>query len=148
MRLECCQGGNQRQGSAADDVGALCAGYFRSFTYRRKQNFFDLDQQSAQANVKGTKEWAKREAVVKKISACQDPIAKKELKEKFCRIYGEYKGFDEHGVRQFVREDGDLKMEVPGEEDSIDEQRNANTELEMAIAREKGISQNNLYTMM
>lgn len=117
---------------------------YRQFTTQDRM----LDQNSAQANVKGTKEWAKREALVQKIKDCKDPDKKAQMKEEFSRIYGEYKGIDEHGVVQFVREDGGLKMDVPGEENEIDEHRNANTELESAIAREKGLTSTNLYTMM
>lgn len=99
-----------------------------------------LDEKSARANICGTKEWLERRKLVIQIRNCQDPKLKAELKKSFTDTYGEYQGYDENGIHQFVREDGDLKMPVPGETVTISHQQNANTALMLAIARQKGIA--------
>jgi len=98
-----------------------------------------LDHKSAQANIQGTKEWLERKNFIMRIHDCKDPKEKEKLKAAFTEIYGEYQGYDENGVRQFVREDGNLKMHVPGEK-VVEQRPNAEKALMAAIAREKGVA--------
>ena len=128
-----CEQGNMAQYAAYQNE------FMKKYHQYVKQDKM-LDQKSAKANIQGTKEWYERKEFIMRIQNCKDVKQKEKLKKSFTEIYGEYQGYDENGVRQFVREDGDLKMHVPGEKVMGNRRCNAEKALMAAIAHEKGVA--------
>ncbi len=85
--------------------------------YEEKFNDFvaqdkELDAFAEKANIRGTAEWRQREAdaIMVRTAGAEE---KQEMINWFNEKYGSDMGNDENGVRQYIREGGNLKMNVP-----------------------------------